>query len=71
MYKLMIDFVLDIVCFWCVIGYFRLCYVFVWLLEVNVIFRWYFYELNLRLVIGGENLCEYLNKKYGISFEVS
>lgn len=62
MHKLTIDLVSDIVCPWCVIGYFRLRHALARLPEVNVTLRWHPYELNPRLAIGGENLREHLNK---------
>ncbi|EOW9391816.1 DsbA family oxidoreductase [Vibrio cholerae] len=71
MHKLTIDLVSDIVCPWCVIGYLRLRHALARLPEVDVTLRWHPYELNPRLAIGGENLREHLNKKYGTSLEAS
>ncbi|WP_032468243.1 DsbA family oxidoreductase [Vibrio sp. RC586] len=71
MHKLTIDLVSDVVCPWCVIGYYRLQHALSRLPEIDVTLRWHPYELNPRLAMGGENLREHLSKKYGTSLEAS
>lgn len=65
MHRLTIDLVSDIVCPWCVIGYFRLQHALAQLPDLDATLRWHPYELNPRLAIGGENLHQHLSKKYG------
>ncbi|MCR9387845.1 DsbA family oxidoreductase [Vibrio metoecus] len=71
MHKLTIDLVSDVVCPWCVIGYFRLNQALSRLPHIEATLRWHPYELNPRLAAGGENLREHLAKKYGTSVEAS
>lgn len=71
MHKLTIDLVSDVVCPWCVIGYYRLHHALSRLPEIDVTLRWHPYELNPRLAMGGENLREHLSKKYGTNLEAS
>ncbi|TXZ75899.1 DsbA family protein [Vibrio mimicus] len=71
MHKLTIDLVSDVVCPWCVIGYYRLNHALSRLPEIEVTLRWHPYELNPRLAMGGENLREHLSKKYGTNLEAS
>ncbi|ENM5889166.1 DsbA family protein [Vibrio mimicus] len=71
MHKLTIDLVSDVVCPWCVIGYYRLNHALSRLPEIELTLRWHPYELNPRLAMGGENLREHLSKKYGTNLEAS
>ena len=69
---LKIDFVSDVVCPWCIIGYKRLEKA-MQMFEDVVTFdlHWHPFELNPTLPEGGENLREHLAKKYGTTLEGS
>ena len=69
---LKIDFVSDVVCPWCIIGYKRLEKA-MQMFEDAVTFdlHWHPFELNPTLPEGGENLREHLAKKYGTTLEGS
>ena len=65
-----IDIVSDVVCPWCVIGYYRLRQA----LESSGIeaeIRWHPFELNPGMPEGGQNLREHLAGKYGTTLEGS
>ena len=67
-----VDFISDVVCPWCIIGYKRLEKA-MQLLEDSVTFdlHWHPFELNPGMPEGGENLREHLAKKYGTTLEGS
>ncbi len=66
MRTLKIDIVSDVVCPWCIIGYKRLQKALKQLsTEINADIRWHPFELNPTMPEGGENLREYLARKYG------
>ena len=69
---LKIDFVSDVVCPWCIIGYKRLEKA-MQMFEDEVTFdlNWHPFELNPAMPEGGENLREHLAKKYGTTLEGS
>ncbi|ESA34111.1 thioredoxin [Leptolyngbya sp. Heron Island J] len=67
-----IDFISDIVCPWCIIGYKRLEKA-MQMVEDTVTFElhWHPFELNPAMPQDGENLREHLAKKYGTTLEGS
>lgn len=68
MQKLKIEIISDIVCPWCVVGYYRLREALSNMqasVDVDIVF--YPFELNPNMEIGGENLKDYLMVKYQIS----
>ena len=69
---LKIDFVSDVVCPWCIIGYKRLEKAMeMFENEVTFDLHWHPFELNPAMPEGGENLREHLAKKYGTTLEGS
>ncbi|MEM9449437.1 MAG: DsbA family oxidoreductase [Cyanobacteria bacterium P01_E01_bin.6] len=69
---LRVDFVSDVVCPWCIIGYKRLEKA-MQMFEDTVAFdlHWHPFELNPAMTEGGENLRKHLAKKYGTTLEGS
>lgn len=67
-----IDFISDVVCPWCIIGYKRLEKA-MQMFEDTVAFdlHWHPFELNPAMAEGGENLRQHLAKKYGTTLEGS
>ena len=69
---LKVDFVSDVVCPWCIIGYKRFEKA-MQMFEETVTFdlHWHPFELNPTMPEGGENLRQHLAKKYGTTLEGS
>lgn len=70
MTDLKIDIVSDVVCPWCIVGYLKLQQALKIVksdnsLNVNVFVNWHPFELAPDLSVQGENLREFLAKKYG------
>lgn len=65
-----VDIVSDVVCPWCVIGYYQLAAA-SRETEVAIDVRWHPFELNPNMVDEGENLREHLAAKYGTTLENS
>ena len=69
---LRVDFVSDVVCPWCIIGYKRLEKAMQMFENVMTFdLHWHPFELNPAMPEGGENLREHLAKKYGTTLEGS
>lgn len=67
---LRVDFVSDIMCPWCVIGYLQLTQAAA-KVEVALDIHWHPFELNPKMPEGGQNLLEHVSKKYGTTPEES
>ncbi len=66
--KTRIDIISDVMCPWCLIGYKRLEKAITEMgIEDRIEIEWHPFELNPAIPAGGEDLCEYLGKKYGIT----
>lgn len=65
-----VDIVSDVVCPWCVIGYYQLAAA-ARETGVPIDVRWHPFELNPNMVDEGENLREHLATKYGTTLENS
>ena len=64
--QIIIDILSDVVCPWCVIGYYRIQAAIKDLgIEDQVSIRWHPFELNPSMTADGENLREHLAAKYG------
>ena len=64
--QIIIDILSDVVCPWCVIGYYRIQAAIKDLgIEDQVSIRWHPFELNPSMAEDGENLREHLAAKYG------
>lgn len=67
-----VDFISDVVCPWCIIGYKRLDHAINELgIRENVEIEWQPFELNPEMPPGGENLQEHIIRKYGSSAQES
>ena len=65
-----LDFISDIVCPWCIIGYKRLQQAIDELgIQDHVDLNWQPFELNPDMPTEGENLTEHISRKYGLSHE--
>ncbi|MCH2039476.1 MAG: DsbA family oxidoreductase [Saccharospirillaceae bacterium] len=70
--QIMIDILSDVVCPWCVIGYYRIQVAIKDLgIEDQVSIRWHPFELNPSMAEEGENLREHLAAKYGTTINGS
>ncbi len=70
--QIMIDILSDVVCPWCVIGYYRIQVAIKDLgIEDQVSIRWHPFELNPSMAEEGENLREHLAAKYGTTISGS
>jgi len=68
--KIKLDFVSDVVCPWCIVGYKRLQQAIDELgIQDKVEITWQPFELNPSMVADGENLMEHIEQKYGLSSE--
>ncbi len=65
-----IDFVSDVVCPWCIIGYHQLCQA-IEETGVKAQVRWHPFELNPEMPPEGQNMREHLAEKYGTTTEQS
>lgn len=69
---ILIDILSDVVCPWCVIGYYRIRAVIKELgIDHRVNIRWHPFELNPSMVEEGENLRKHLAAKYGTTLNGS
>jgi len=68
--KLKLDFISDVVCPWCIIGYKRLQQAINELeIEDQIEIEWQPFELNPDMPAEGENLAEHIGRKYGSTAE--
>jgi predicted DsbA family dithiol-disulfide isomerase len=65
-----VDIVSDVVCAWCVIGYYQLAAA-SRKTGVQIDVRWHPFELNPNMAEEGENLRDHLATKYGTTLENS